>query len=184
MTPLNRDAIKINFERARVPLREDMIAEANTWYSTYDPAEREPLLKLLNEFKEAEEGKTRSEHHFKEIWRSSFKVDAKYFPPCIKHIIDTANPGEGKTRFTAVLSTFLYQMGWEEDDAWNLVKTISDCNGLGNTDHIFDSCFGRISCPSCQKIQNDGAGYPHLGLKGLGAATLKKNAIDGPGTME
>ena len=28
VTPLNRDAIKIDFERARVPLKEDMIAEA------------------------------------------------------------------------------------------------------------------------------------------------------------
>ncbi len=181
VTPLNRDAIKINFERARVPLQEDMIAEAKTWYSTYDPAEHEPLLKLLNEFKEAEEGKTRSGHHFKEIWRSSFKVDAKYFSPCIRHIIDTPNPGEGKTRFSAVLSTFLYQAGWDEEEAWRLVKTVSDRNGLGNADHIFDSCFGRISCPSCQKIQEDGAGYPHLGLKGLGCCQPEDECDRWPG---
>ena len=105
----------------------------------------------------------------------------KDFPPCIKHIIDTANPGEGKTRFTAVLSTFLYQMGWEEEEAWSLVKTISDRNGLGNADHIFDSCFGRISCPSCQKIQDDGAGYPHLGLKGLGACKPDEKCDKWPG---
>ncbi len=181
VTPLNRDAIKINLERARVPLQEDMIAEARTWYSTYDTAEREPLLKLLNEFKEADEGKTRSEHHFKEIWRSSFKVDAKYFPPCIKHIIDTVNLGEGKTRFTAVLSTFLYQMGWEEQDAWNLVKVVSAQNGLDNAEHIFDSCFGRISCPSCRTIQNDGSGYPHLGLKGLGCCQPEGECDRWPG---
>ncbi|VVB64506.1 Eukaryotic and archaeal DNA primase, large subunit [uncultured archaeon] len=157
VTPLNRDAIKIDFERARVPLQEDMIAEARAWYSTYDPAEREPLLRLLDEFRESEVEKKQSKHHFNEIWRSSFRVDQKDFPPCITHIIENANPGEGKTRFTAVLSTFLYQMGWEEEEAWSLVKTISDRNDLGNADHIFDSCFGRISCPSCQKIQDDGA---------------------------
>ena len=181
VTPLNRDSIKIDFERARVPLKDDMITEARAWYSTFDPAEREPLLKLLNGFKEVEEGKKQSKHHFKEIWTSSFKVDAKYFPPCIKHIIDVENSGEGKTRFTAVLSTFLYQVGWGEEDAWNLVKAVSDRNGLGNADHIFDSCFGRMSCPSCQKIQSDGAGYPHLGLKGLGACRPEEECNRWPG---
>jgi hypothetical protein len=169
VTPLNRDDIIIDLERARVPLRDDMITEAKTWYSTYDPAEHEPLLKLLNKFKETEEEKNRSDNHFKEIWRSSIKVDQKDFPPCMEHIIDSANPGEGKTRFTAVLSAFLYQMGWEEEGAWNLAKTVSDRNSLGNAAHIFDSCFGRVSCPSCKTIKEDGAGYPHFGLKGLGA---------------
>jgi len=183
VTPLNRDAIKIDFERARVPLGDDMIAEARAWYSTYNPTEREPLLKLLDAFREPEEEneRKRSSKKFREIWRSSFKVDVKYFPPCKRHIIDTANPGEGKTRVSAVLATFLYQMGWEEEEAWNLVKTVSDRNGLANADHIFDSCFGRISCPSCQKIQNDGAGYPHLGLKGLGCCQPEEECDRWPG---
>jgi len=181
VTPLNRDAIKIDFERARVPLQDDMLAEAKAWYSTHDPAEREPLLKLLDEFKESEEGKKRSEHHFNEIWRSSTPADQKDFPPCIKHILGIANPGEGKTRFTAVLSTFLYQMGWDNEEAWSLVKAVSDHNGLGNADHIFDSCFGRISCPSCKTIQEDGAGYPHLGLKGLGVCKQDEKCDKWPG---
>jgi DNA primase large subunit len=180
VTPLNRDDIKIDFGRARVPLKEDMIEEARAWYSSYDPAEREPLLRLLDEFKEAEE-EHKAKHHFKEVWRSPFKVDTKYFPPCIKHIIDTANPGEGKTRFSGVLSAFLYQAGWPEEEAWTLVKNVSDRNGLGNADHIFDSCFGRISCPSCQTIQNDGDGYPHLGLKGLGACRPEEECDRWPG---
>jgi len=181
VTPLNRDAIKIDFERTRVPLKADMIDEAKTWYSTFDPAEREPLLKLLDEFKETEEEKKRSTHHFEEIWISSTKADQKAFPPCIRHIINIANPGEGKTRFTAVLSTFLYQMGWDEEEAWNLVKTVSDQNGLNNAGHVFDSCFGRISCPSCKTIQEDGAGYPHLGLKGLGACSPDDKCDKWPG---
>lgn len=184
VTPLSRDAIEIDFNRARVPLQDDMIAEARAWYSTYNPAEREPLLRLLDEFIETEEiqnEKSANRRQFKEIWRSPFKVDAKYFPPCIKHLINVANSGEGKTRFTAVLSSFLYEMGWDEGEAWDLVKTVSDRNGLGNADHIFDSCYGRISCPSCQKIRNDGAGYPHLGLKGLGACEPLEECDRWPG---
>ncbi|MCJ7443889.1 MAG: hypothetical protein MUO26_05070 [Methanotrichaceae archaeon] len=168
VTPLNRDDIKIDLERAHLPLREDMIAEAREWYSTYDPAERESLLKLLDEFKEDKE-KKQAAHHFKEIWRSPTKIEAEKFPPCIKHIIDKENPSEGKTRCTAILSTFLYQMGWDEEEAWILVKDVSDRNDLDNAWHIFESCYGRINCPSCDTIKNDATGYPHLGLKGIWA---------------
>jgi hypothetical protein len=168
VTPLNRNDINIDFERARVPLKDDMLAEAMIWYSNYDPAENDSLSRLLDEFKESEEEKKKSKLHFDEIWKSSIKVEEKFFPPCVKHILNVANPGEGKTRFTALLSAFLYQMGWEEEDAWSIVETVSDRNGLDNARHVFDSCFGRISCPSCDTIQRDGVGYPHLGLKGLG----------------
>lgn len=180
VTPLNLEQGGVDFERARVPLKDDMIAEARKWYSTYNPAEHEPLLKLLDGFKEAEEER-KSKHLFKEIWRSVFKVDTKYFPHCIKHIIDTANHGEGKTRFTAVLSTVLYQLGWDEEEAWALVKSVSDRNGLDNADHIFDSCYGRISCPSCKTIQTDATGYPHLGLKWLGACREEEECDRWPG---
>jgi len=177
VTPLNRDAIKIDLERARIPLQADMLEEAKAWYSSYDPAEQEPLFQLLDRFREPE-GKKRS---FKETWRSAFKVDAKYFPPCIRHIIETEHPGDGKTRFSGVLSTFLYQMGWSEREAWSLVEQISDRNGLSNAEHIFDSCFGRISCPGCHKIQSDASGYPHLGLKGLDACKPEEECDRWPG---
>ncbi len=182
VTPLNRDVINIDFGRATLPLREDMLAEARTWYSSYDPAEREQLLILLDTFRESEETvRRKAAGRFGEVWTSSFKVDQKYFPPCIKHIIDNVNPGEGKTRFTAVLSTFLYQMGWDEDEAWRLVSAISDRNGVGNADHIFATTFGVISCPSCKTIQTDAAGYPHLGLKGLDACRPEEECDLRPG---
>jgi hypothetical protein len=179
--PLDRDHIEIDFDRARIPLEDNVIEESRGWYSTYDASEQEPLLRLLDEFKETEEERKKSKRHFAEIWRPSFKVDAKYFPHCIRHIIDFKNPGEGKTRFAAVLSTFLYQMGWSEEEAWDMIKGVSNHNGLRNADHIFESCFGRISCPSCTKIMEDGAGYPHLGLKSLGACSPEEECDRWPG---
>lgn len=180
VTPLDRDDIKIDFERARLPLKEDMIAEARAWYSTFNPEERKALLKLLDQFKETEEEHS-AQDNFKEIWRSSFKLDRKYFPPCVQYIIGTANTGEGKTRFSAVLSAYLYQMGWDEEEARVLVKAISDRNGLDNADHIFDSYYGRINCPSCKTIQEDGTGYPHMGLKGLVACQREEYCDRWPG---
>ena len=175
VTPLDRDEIKIDFDRARLPLKQDMIEEARKWYQTYDPAEREPMLKLLDKFKD-EEKEIRTRERLEsgisepgDMFRSPVKIEIEDFPPCIKHIIDAPNTGEGKTRFAGVLSAYLYQAGWGEDEAWDLVRTVSDLNGLGGAEHIFDSCFGAICCPVCRTIQEDAAGYPHLGLKGLGA---------------
>lgn len=173
VTPLNRDAIKIDLERAQVPLKDDMIEEAREWYSSFDPAEREPLLKLLDEFKESEGSVQKRE--FNEIWRSPTKIDEEHFPPCVRHIIETENSGEGKTRFSGVLAAFLYQMGWDVDEACDLVMKVSDRNGLSNAEHIFDSCYGRVFCPACEKIKNDAAAYPHLGLKDLGACKPDAN---------
>ncbi len=170
VTPLNRDAIEIDFDQARVPLSIEMIEEARRWYSSYDLAEREPFLKLLDQFREAK--RESPSKHFDEIRRSPYKVELSDFPPCMKHIVETENRGEGKTRFTAILSAYLFQVGWDDEDAWDLIKSVSDRNGLDNADHIFDSCYGRISCPSCKTIQTDANGYPHLGLSGLGACKL------------
>jgi len=97
------------------------------------------------------------------------------------YILENENRGTGKTRFSGLLSSFLYQMGWEEEEAWEVVKKISKRNGVGNALHVFESCFGKISCPSCKTIQTDGAGYPHLGLKGLGACKPDKNCYKWPG---
>ena len=187
VTPLNRDAIKIDFDRARLPLKPDMIEDAGRWYSTFDPAEREPLLKLLDNFKD-EEKETRARERLEsgirsepgDMFRSPVKTEVSDFPPCIKNIIGTPNTGEGKTRFAGVLSAYLFQAGWGEDEAWDLVRTVSDRNGLGGAEHIFDSCFGAICCPTCKTIQEDAAGYPHLGLKGLGACKQDEKCDTSP----
>jgi len=179
VTPLSRDCISINFDRARVPLSQEMIEEARRWYSSYSPAEREPFLALLDKFREPEENRKKAS--FGEVWRSARKVELSDFPPCMKNIIEATNEGEGKTRFTGILSTFLYQMGWGEDEAWELVRSVSDRNGLSNSEHIFNSCFGRVSCPSCKTIKEDAGGYPHLGLRGLGVCVPDPKCDTWPG---
>jgi len=169
VTPLDTDMIRIDFDRARLPIKEDMIEECQEWGKTCDHDERVTLFTLLDEFRTPDNDRKKETSEFGEIWVSSFGVDTAYFPPCIAHIINVPNRGEGKTRFTALLSSFLYQMGWDEESAWKLVKAVSDRNGVVDAEHIFESSYGRMKCTSCHKIQEDGAGYPHRGLKGLGA---------------
>jgi hypothetical protein len=167
VTPLNRDDIKIDLKRASVPLNDDMLAEARGWYSTFEPSERDALLKLLDEFVESED-EERAVHRNRGVYRSPSKFTLKDLDkPCIKYILHTPHTGVGKTRCSGILSAFLYEAGWDEDESWDVVRKVSERNGVDNARHIFESCFGKISCPSCATIQKDGAGYPHLGLKGL-----------------
>jgi len=72
-----------DFDRARVPLRDDMIEECRHWYSNYALEEKEPLFTLLDRFKEPDDTAERkkSASNFREIWVSSFDVDTAYFPP-------------------------------------------------------------------------------------------------------
>lgn len=174
--PLNRCNIKIDLDRARIPLKDEVIADARNWYSGYESTEKEALFRLLEGFKEEE---SHFKNEFKEIYRSPTKIIE--FPPCIRHIIDIENRGAGKTRFTGILSAYLYEAGWEGDDAWDLVHRIAKRNGHQNARHVFDSCYGQLSCPSCRTIQNDGTGYPHLGLKGLGVCKQEKGCWKWPG---
>lgn len=179
VTPLDRDNIKIDLVAAKIPLSSEMIAKADSWYSGYDIDEKSSLFQLLDKYPEPAEKKQRA--NFKEVYRSPAKEGIETFPPCMLHILQTENRGAGKTRFSGLLSSFLYQAGWEEDEAWDAVKKISKRNGVGNAGHVFESCFGKISCPSCKTIQEDGAGYPHLGLKGLGACKPDKGCYKWPG---
>ncbi len=179
VVPLERDAIKIDLAEASLPLGNGVLKLADAWYSSYDLEERSALFKLLDQYPETDERKRKAS--FREVYRSPGKEGIEVFPPCVLHILETENRGAGKTRFSGLLSAFLYQMGWPEDDAWEVVKKISKRNGVGNAGHIFESCFGKISCPSCKTIQTDGTGYPHLGLKGLGACKPDKNCFKWPG---
>ena len=179
VVPLDRDAIKIDLTVASLPLGNDILKQAAAWYSSYDPEERTPLFKLLDQYPEPDEKKRKAS--FREVYRAPGKEGFEVFPPCMLHIIENENHGAGRTRFSGLLSSFLYQMGWQEDDAWEVVKKISKRNGLSNARHVFESCFGKISCPSCKTIQTDGTGYPHLGLKGLGVCKPDKGCFKWPG---
>jgi hypothetical protein len=179
VTPLDRENIKIDLAAAKIPLSSEMLAKADQWYSSYDADEKTNLFQLLDKYPEPEEKKRRA--NFREVYRSPGKEGMETFPPCMLYILQNENRGAGKTRFSGLLSAFLYQSGWEEEEAWEVIKKISKRNGVGNAGHVFESCFGKLSCPSCKTIQTDGSGYPHLGLKGLGACKPDKNCYKWPG---
>ncbi len=172
VTPLNRDAIKIDTKRASIGLdfglSDEVLEDCRRWYSSYDPMEQKPLFELLDQFRDdTEVAKKRQKDQFHGVFRPADETAIENFPPCMTHMMTTTNQGEGKTRFAAIISTYLYEMGWSPEQAWQAVETAANHNGLSGAEHIFNSYWGKMSCPLCGTIQNDGAGFPHLGLKGL-----------------
>ena len=165
--PLDPKAIKIDFKRASLPLSDEVLAEGTSWYQTFDPSEKEPLVALIRAHMEDVRKDTR-EHSSENstISRPPEPLDRANFAPCMANIIEKAQPVEGKHRSLGTLATYLYQVGWSEDAAFDLWSEIADRCRV--EPRIFDTEFGRVSCPLCSTMQTNSGGYPHLNLYGLG----------------
>lgn len=167
--PLHPDHIEIDFDKARHPLPPEILAEGERWYQSYDLGEKERLKEILEPFKAQAEEELRERKAITGIYDISCLPEAsprEAWPPCIKNIIAKVAPGKGPHRALAILASYLYQVGWPEDKAFDLWEPLADKSGIEH--RIFDCWYGLMSCPNCKKIQNESAGYPHVGLGGLG----------------
>lgn len=167
--PLNPDHIEIDFRKAMLPLSSEVLAEGACWYQSYDLGEKEALKQLLAPYVEQAEGnlkvrKAKTGNY--EIPRFSKPIPSEKWPPCMKNIFQKAEPGRGPHRALAVLAAYLYQAGWPEEEAFKLWEPVAARTGV--EDRIFDQWYGLMSCPSCQTLQSESAGYPKVGLGGLG----------------
>jgi len=166
--PLNPAAIKIDFKRASLPISDEVLAECAAWYKSYDPSEKKAVVALLKDkMAEVEQIiRDRPTEGNSTISRLPEPLDRASFAPCIKNIIEKAEDHEGKHRGLGILATYLYQMGWSEDAAFDLWAEVA--NRCRVEPRIFDTTWGRVSCPLCSTIQTDTGGYPHLNLFKMG----------------
>ncbi len=166
--PLDPKAIKIDFEKASMPLSEEVLKEGAQWYQYFDPSEKKALGRLLKDKIEAVQAVERDRPEGdtdREISRLEEPLDLANFAPCMKNIVEKAEDREGRHRALAVLSTYLYQMRWEEDPAFDLWLEVADRCGVES--RIFETTFGRISCPLCKTLQTGTGGYPSLNFSGM-----------------
>ncbi len=167
--PLDPTAIKISFERASLPLSDEVLKEGAQWYQSFDPSEKKALGPLLKDKIEAVRAATRNRPSGStdgEISRLEEPLDLADFAPCMKNIIEKAEDHEGRHRALAILSTYLYHVGWGEDHAFDLWLEVADRCGVES--RIFETTFGRVSCPRCSTMTQDTGGYPHLNLFDMG----------------
>ena len=167
--PLDPKAIKINFEKASLPLSDEVLASGASWYQSFDPSEKKAITILLKEKMEEVKKIIRdrpTETENSTISRLSEPLDRAKFAPCMKNIIANAQAVEGRHRALGILATYLYQVGWSEDAAFDLWAEVADRCGV--EPRIFETEFGRVSCPLCSTMQKNTGGYPNLNLYNLG----------------
>jgi len=167
VVPLDPKSIKIDFKRASLPLSGEVLAEGGKWYQSFDPSEKKAIVALLKEkIEEIKKIINKAPTGNSTISRLPEPLDQASFAPCMKNIIANAQPVEGRHRALGILATYLYQVGWSKDQAFKLWAGIADRCQVET--RIFESEFGRLSCPFCDTIQQNSGGYPHLNLYNLG----------------
>ncbi|WP_462273427.1 hypothetical protein [Methanohalophilus sp.] len=172
--PLNPDNIKIDFEKAKLPLSNEVIESGKQWYQTYDTDN--VFLNYLSEYlKLAHE---QSRHCTKQGQYSKFDIETdiasdmipyEKWPPCVKNILALEKCGEGRTRALAFIAAFLGQMGVPETKAKEIFYNLANRWGA-TTANVFESNFMRMHVATCDKLgADDNTGYPMgVSIRNLG----------------
>ncbi len=164
--PLDKNNIKIDLEKASIPLAEDVIQGGEEWYKSYDIKEKEALIGALKGYQD--EVRERPEFGDYPVVVSDQPINQENFPPCIKRILALTKIGAGKTRVMALLASYLGEAGWKRDDALKFYSEVGQRLGINRPD-IFNDWFGKMHCANCQTIQTKGGGFPfmHFGEVGI-----------------
>ncbi len=167
--PLDKENIKIDFEKAQLPLKQEILEKGARWYVDFDLNEKDLLHNLLlNVLTPDDVSYSRIDRSSdKSMWISSKPIPKEDFPPCMKRIIEEPDTGEGKTRKVSVLASFLGHVGWDDQDAHDLWCEVAQDHGLGNRQDIFQNWYKKMICPGCQKLKSESEAFPHVGLAGL-----------------
>lgn len=158
--PLDPDNVKIDFKKAKLPLKQDVLDAGDRWYRDYDSDSA--MLDEVQAHIGAAKTKAPTKHFDQDTAyeHSDTPIDIELWPPCIKNLLAFDKCGEGKTRALAVLAAFMGQMGLTEQDAYNLFMTTANRWGAETT-NIFQSHFKIMRVPACKTLNDDNnTGYP------------------------
>lgn len=181
--PLDTENPIIDFEAAKLPLRESVIKSCENWYKGGDRENGflEMLHPLMVECQKEQRIKYKLIDNNEPCTLPEVQdiPGIKKFPPCIKNIIEKPTGGEGATRALSVLAAFLGHIGWSREDAFNLWSTVAK-RWNAETSNIFNSWFGKMKCASCRTLMSPGSEYPKVNLVKFGvckpdARCLNKN---------
>lgn len=167
VVPLDPEHVKINLQDALVPLKDDIKKTGLQWYKNI-PKNEDESLRLTEVLKKYEDDLDPKDYEgddigTKEPFKLKFKVDQKFFPPCIKKILGLSKVTTGRTRMKTLLAVFLGQLGYSYDEGKKIFDQVSKQLG-GPNSNIFKSWFGKMSCPYCKTIKKTGSGFPSLNM--------------------
>lgn len=168
--PLDPENITIDFDKATLPLSNDVIESGKGWYMSFD--NDNVFLRFLipylekaeDELNETTYGRSKGDGA-----TNAFDLDndvsktiigAENWPPCVKNIFAMQTCGEGRTRALAFIAAFLGQVGIPEDQAKAAFNKLAKRWGA-STSNVFESNYRKMHVASCMRIRaDDNTGYP------------------------
>ena len=156
--PLDPDNIKINFDKAKLPLKEDVLDAGDRWYRDYDMDGK--MLDEAIRYSEQAKIKHPKREYDDSIGyeRSEVPISVEEWPPCMQNLIKLEH---GTTRARAVICAFMGQMGIPEQEAYNIFLDLST-RWNQHTTNVFESNYRVLRTPYCKTLNSDdNSGYPH-----------------------
>ncbi|KKG06136.1 hypothetical protein [Methanosarcina mazei] len=180
--PLDPKNIKIDFKRATIPLKPEVIMDGEEWYKGYDNGSQF-LNQLLKPFLEKVYSKKRESHVSEGGHKRSQMpiIDFEKWPPCMQNLYNMPACGEGATRALAIFASFLGQIGIEEETARSMFDELAH-RWDARSSNIFESYYGKMNVPTCKRlISDDNRGFPKgVSIKTLGVCKMDMRCLNSP----
>ncbi len=180
--PLDPTSIKIDFDRATLPLKPAVLADGENWYTKYDDGTTflnlllKPLLWRAKETRDAQGKFTGTPQT--SVSTSALPVDFSNWPPCMKNLYNLEKCGEGATRALAIFVSFLGQAGVPEDTAQDMFYTLVN-RWNARPSNIFTSYYKKMNVPTCLRLNsNDTRAFPHgISIKNLHVCKMDSRCV-------
>lgn len=188
--PLDPDKVNIDFERATLPLKPEVIKDGQCWYSKYDEGTDfldnilKPPLEKNKHLEDAHNRKSKSREYAIDIKSSPVPIDdIMKWPPCMRNLCNLPKCGEGQTRALAILASFWGQVGITEGIARGMFDSLAE-RWKAPKSNIFESYYRKMNTPTCEKLMSDdNRGFPKgTSIKRLGVCKpdARCNSVPSP----
>lgn len=156
--PLDTNNIKIDFDKARLPIKEDVIKLGNVWYMEYDTDNA--FLKHLKQYEP--EAFNKVNHKTPTTTATTGEgeplLDISTYPPCIKNMLEHKT---GSTRALRFFASFLSDMRVPEQQASKMFYDLAN-KWNAATSNIFETSYGALHCARCEKLNDPvDVGFPN-----------------------
>jgi hypothetical protein len=179
--PLDPANIIIDFEKAKIPLKNDVLEDGLNWYKNFDDGGYF-LVNCLKPYLEEAVKKKKAIVYDSDYQCSPIPLDdISKWPPCMRNILTLQTREEGATRALAVFASFLGQIGISEENARQMFFNVADRWGA-RTSNIFESYFRKMKTPTCARLcSDDKTKFPKgVSIKTLGVCVPDQRCLNSP----
>lgn len=166
--PLDVENIVIDFDKATLPLKSEVLEAGKAWYTAFDDGASFCEALLMEHFKKAVVEENKTLQYKSKYIKSETEITNDKWPPCMKNLYELPECGEGATRALAVFVSFLGQVGIAEETARAMFYELVE-RWNARASNIFESYYGKMQTPTCNSLNGDpNIGFPHgVSLKRL-----------------